>query len=140
MIKQLSINDIKHISLVMARKMLTWDEPIPDFNTRYPNVLESCLATPFQTFNKQHLYSGLIEKAAILFYLLIKNHPFVNGNKRIAVTSFLAFLYLNDKWVHVSDQEMYNFAVWVTHSPAQLNDQVVDAIKAFISKNLTNAI
>lgn len=115
---------------------MTWDEPIPDFETRFPNILESCLATPFQTFDKKHLYKGLIEKTAVLFYLMIKNHPFSNGNKRIAVTTLLVFLSLNGKWIEVSNQELYNFAVWVASSPPQVMGETVSAIESFIDKNL----
>lgn len=134
--KVLTWQDVRHVAFDMAREMMTWNEPIPDFNTRYPNVLESCLATPLQMFNKKALYPGLIAKAAILFYLLIKNHPFENGNKRIAVTSLLCFLYLNGKWIRVNEQELYNFSVWVASSPAQLKDDVVSGIESFIRKNM----
>lgn len=137
MMRTLTVLDIKYIAFEMARKMMTWDEPIPEFETRYPNRLESCLATPFQTFNKKNLYVGLVGKAAILFYLLIKNHPFENGNKRIAVTSLLAFLYLNKKWISVENQELYNFAMWVATSPATAKGPVIDAIKDFIKRNIS---
>lgn len=134
----LSVQGVQEIAFDLARKTMTWDEPIPDFETRFPNVLESCLAAPFQTFDKRHLYKGLTEKAAVLFYLMIKNHPFANGNKRIAVTALLVFLSLNDKWIRVSNQELYNFSVWVASSPAQVKDQTVDAVKSFIEKNLVD--
>lgn len=134
--RQLTLEMIHSIAFEMAREMMTWDEPIPEFETRYPNILESCLATPFQTFEKKNLYKGLTEKAAILFYLMIKNHPFTNGNKRIAVTTLLVFLALNGKWIKVSNQELYNFAVWIAESPAPLKDATTDAIKTFIEKNM----
>ncbi|MCX6785530.1 MAG: Fic family protein [Candidatus Komeilibacteria bacterium] len=50
---------------------------------------------PYQTFGGKQLYPGLIKKSAILFYLMIKNHPFQNGNKRIAMTTLFYFLYKN---------------------------------------------
>jgi death-on-curing protein len=90
-IQNITIEKIKHIAHELAVQTMSWDEPIPDFETRYPNVLESCIMVPFQKFNRKYLYPGLIGKAAILFYLLIKNHPFQNGNKRIAVTTLLVF-------------------------------------------------
>jgi len=136
MIKQLTLEDVRYISFEMAKEMMTWNEPIPDFETRFPGRLESCLATPFQTFDKRHLYSGLIEKASILFYLLIKDHPFENGNKRIAVTALFTFLHLNKRWIMVTEQELYNFAVWVASSPADLMEQVAEAISAFIEKTI----
>jgi len=68
----------------------------------------------------------------MLFYLLIKNHPFLNGNKRIALTTLLVFLRLNGKWITVDTKKLYNFTVWVAQSPAELKDQVVSGIEQFI--------
>lgn len=134
----LSIQEIKDIAFELAKETMTWDEPIPDFETRFPNILESCLATPFQTFDKKHLYKGLTEKASVLFYLMIKNHPFSNGNKRIAVTTLLVFLSLNGKWIEVSNQELYNFAVWVASSPPDVMEQTAAAVENFLEKNLVS--
>ena len=114
--------------------MLSFDEPIPDFSSRFPNVLESCLATPFQKFAKKTLYPTLISKAAILFYLLIKNHPFQNGNKRIAMTTLFVFLYRNKKWIKVDTQELYNFTVWIAQSPRKFKDETVKAIEKFLKE------
>lgn len=134
----LSLQEVKDVAFKLAQETMTWDEPIPGFATRFPNILESCLATPFQTFDKKHLYKGLTTKAAVLFYLMIKNHPFSNGNKRIAVTTLLVFLALNAKWIEVSNEELYNFAVWVASSPRQVMAEAVEAIKKFIEKNMVS--
>ncbi|PIP26505.1 MAG: hypothetical protein CO140_04305 [Candidatus Moranbacteria bacterium CG_4_9_14_3_um_filter_40_7] len=118
--------------------MLTWDEPIPDFGTRFPNKLESCLAVPFQTFDQRLLYKGLLGKASILFYLMVKNHPFENGNKRIAMTTLFYFLHKNKKWLKVDNQELYNFAKWVAESNPKLRNETVLAIHKFIRTYLVN--
>lgn len=47
------------------------------------HMLLSALGQPLQTFGGQELYPGVIDKAAALGYFLIRNHPFVDGNKRI---------------------------------------------------------
>jgi len=60
----------------------------------------------FSKIDKKLLYHGLIGKAAILFYLLIKNHPFKNGNKRIAITTVLVFLSINKKWLKVDEKRI----------------------------------
>ena len=99
MIKKISILEIEYIAYRLAKKLMSWNEPIPDFSSRFPNVLESCLAIPFQSFSGRKLYKGLVGKAAVLFYLMIKNHPFLNGNKRIATASLLVFLHINDYWL-----------------------------------------
>ena len=137
--KRLSVSDVEYVAFRLAQKHLTFNEPIPDFTTRFPNVLESCVVVPFQTFSGKDLYPTLIDKASILFYLMIKNHPFQNGNKRLAITTVLVFLLSNNKWVEVDGQELYNFTVWVAQSPADYKDQVVEATRKFLRKNLTKA-
>ena len=137
-IKIITIKEVENISFVLARELLAYNEPIPDFQTRFPNILESCLAVPFQKFGKRDLYKGLVGKASILFYLLIKNHPFQNGNKRIAMTTLFYFLYKNRKWLKVDNQELYNFAIWVAQSPSSLKNEVVKSIEKFLKKHIFN--
>ncbi len=136
--KAVSVGEVHEIAFRLAKELMEWDEPIPDFGSRYPNVLESCLASPFQTFNRRALYRGLVGKVAILFYLLIKNHPFQNGNKRIAVTTLLYFLYKNEKWIRVDNVELYNFAKWVAESNPKVKDQTVAGVEKFIQSYLTD--
>lgn len=100
----LSVREVEYISFRLARELLSFNEPIPDFSTRFSNVLESCLATPFQSFGGRTLYPSLLTKAAIFFYLMVKNHPFQNGNKRIAMTSLLVLLSKNNRWLQVDTQ------------------------------------
>ncbi len=138
MIFKISVEEVELIAHRSAKNMMTWDEPIPDFSTRFPNVLESCLAVPFQSFARKDLYPTLVKKAAILFYLMIKNHPFQNGNKRLAVTTLFLFLWKNSKWLTVDNQELYNFAVWVASSPAEFRQEILAATEKFIKKNLVD--
>lgn len=136
-VKILTVPEMAWIAHTLAERWMEWDEPIPPFSTRFPHKLESCLMVPFQTFGGRHLYKSLLAKGAILFYLLVKNHPFQNGNKRIAVTGLLCFLAKNGKWLKVDTREFYNFAVWVATSPASLKDQTVSAIEAFLAQHVT---
>lgn len=138
MIKSLNLEEIKYLAHRLAINTMNWDEPIPEFETRYPNILESCIATPFLRFERRNLYRGLAGKGAALFYLLIKNHPFQNGNKRLAVTSLLVFLYKNKKWLEVDGKELYNLAVWVAQSPPMAKDQMLTVIENFIKKYLAS--
>jgi len=134
--KTITLKEVEYIAFKLAREILSFDEPIPDFSTRYPNALESCLATPFQSFSGKALYPTLVSKAAMLFYLLIKNHPFQNGNKRIAITTLFVFLYRNEKWIKVDTQELYNFTVWVAQSPPTVKDETVKATEKFLKRYL----
>ncbi len=131
--RSLSVADVEYVAYNLAKKLMTYDESIPDFVTRYPDILERCLIAPYQTYDKKDLYPTLIKKVAILFYLMIKNHPFQNGNKRIAVCTALLFLADHNKWLKISNQELYNFAKWIAESNANLKDATVDAVEKFIS-------
>jgi len=134
--KGITVREVEYTAFKMAQELLAYNEPIPDFSTRFPNILESCLASPFQTFSGKSLYPGLISKASILFYLLIKNHPFQNGNKRIAMTTLFVLLHKNKKWLKVDTQELYNFTVWVAQSPRRVKEEVVKAIEKFLKVHI----
>ncbi|MFH1664853.1 MAG: type II toxin-antitoxin system death-on-curing family toxin [Candidatus Omnitrophota bacterium] len=132
--ERITIREIEHIAFTLARKSLSYDEPIPDFGTRFPNILESCLATPFATFGGSDLFPGLISKVAALFYFMIKNHPFQNGNKRIAITALFVFLAKNGQWLKVDLKVLYNFAMWVAESPGDAKEDVVNYTQKFLGK------
>ncbi len=136
MVRIITLEEVEYVAFSLAEELLSFDEPIPHFSTRFPNILESCVLTPFQEFSGKRLYPTLVSRAAILFYLMIKNHPFQNGNKRIALTTLLTFLSFNGKWLKVDIQKLLNFTVWVAQSPAEFNKQVVAAIEDFIRRNL----
>jgi len=58
--RELSIRDVEWIAFHLACKHLMFDEPIPDFSSRYPNVLEACLVVPFQRFYGRSPYRTLV--------------------------------------------------------------------------------
>lgn len=62
---------------------------------RDEGLLESVLAAPFQSFSGTDIYPSLQQKAARLGYGLVKNHAFIDGNKRIGAHVMLVFLALN---------------------------------------------
>ena len=62
---------------------------------RDEGMLDSALNAPFQTFAGEDVYPSLQQKAARLCFSLVKNHPFVDGNKRISAHVMLVFLALN---------------------------------------------
>lgn len=62
---------------------------------RDEGMLDSALNSPFQTFGGEDVYPSLHQKAARLCFSLVKNHPFVDGNKRIGTHVMLVFLALN---------------------------------------------
>jgi death-on-curing protein len=66
--------------------------------------LESALARP-----RSGYYRDLIEEAAALWESLSQNHPFIDGNKRVAVTVTAAFLRVNGYWLEFTDTDAYSF-------------------------------
>ncbi len=69
-------------------------------------LLDSALAAPFQSFGGVDIYPSLQQKAARLCFGLVKNHPFVDGNKRIGAHAMLVFLALNGIRLTYSQDEL----------------------------------
>lgn len=66
------------------------------FGQENSNKFKGILGSIYQTFNRKELYPSLEEKGAHLLYFIIKDHPFVDGNKRIASFLFVYYLDKND--------------------------------------------
>ena len=73
---------------------------------RDEGLLESALSAPFQSFGGYSPYPTVMEKAARLGFSLIRNHPFVDGNKRIGVHVMLTLLGLNGVTIESTQQEL----------------------------------
>ena len=78
---------------------------------RDEGLLESAICSPFQTFGGQYVYPSIEMKAARLAFSLVKNHPFVDGNKRIGMLSMLTFLALNGIAVQCTDEELIDIGL-----------------------------
>lgn len=133
--KLITVKHVEYIAFTLARQYLSWDEPIPDFSSSDKGVLQSCVSNAFQTYGKKELYPGFYDKASVLFYQMIKNHPFINGNKRIALTTLSVFLFINGKWIDIENKEIYEFAVWVAKSNPKAKRGTIQAIKDLIRKH-----
>lgn len=73
---------------------------------RDEGLLDSALNAPFQGFGTTSAYPSLQQKAARLCYGLVKNHPFVDGNKRIGAHAMLVFLAVNGVELSYTQQEL----------------------------------
>jgi prophage maintenance system killer protein len=100
-------------------------------------LFESALNTIYQSFGGKELYPSFEEKAANLLYLVIKNHPFVDGNKRIGALLFLKFLYENlekeEIFYKFNSNTLTALCYFVAASPAEQKKQVIKLIMNFIS-------
>ncbi len=73
---------------------------------RDENLLDSALNAPFQEFDGVEEYATIQQKAARLGYGLVKNHAFVDGNKRIGAHTMLIFLKLNNVELEYKQNEL----------------------------------
>ncbi len=68
-------------------------------------LLDSSVNAPFQTFGEE-LYKSTEAKAARLAFSLVKNHPFIDGNKRIGILAMITFLELNGTSINYTDDDL----------------------------------
>lgn len=131
----LNEEDVKLVCFDYAKTRLAENEPIPDFSTRYAGKLESVLAAPKTMIGGKLVYESSSFQAAVLFYEMIKQHPFVNGNKRIACVTLLVFLVLNGYWLKTNRLELYETAKSVASSNVKDRKNVLNSISRFVEKN-----
>jgi death-on-curing protein len=79
-------------------------------------ALESALAQPQMTFGGEDLYPTLVDKSAALGYVLIKNHPFLDGNKRTGHAAMEVFLVLNGYEIRATVDEQEHVILQVAAS------------------------
>lgn len=109
------MKNVKHISLDLV--LAIHDDMVEryggSFGIRDLGLLQSALARPQSSFAGQDLYPSIIEKAAALFHSLIFNHPFLDGNKRTAMSTTARFLFMNGLDLNVSISEFVEFPLRV---------------------------
>lgn len=89
---------------------------------RDDGLLDSALAAPFQSFNGTEIYPSIEQKAARLGYGLVKNHAFIDGNKRIGAHVMLVFLALNKIELRYTQKELTNIFLQIAAGKSTLED------------------
>ena len=92
---------------------------------RDQGLLESALATPAATFAGEYLHPSLHEQGAAYMFHLVRNHPFVDGNKRVGLACSLAFLRLNGTRVRATDDDLVDIVVGVAEGRRSKADVAV---------------
>ncbi len=129
MSKEINISEFLILFKEAVEQHKSSNEPLPEISNFHINKLESCLSTPFQNVFGKELYPTISEKAAILMYLLIKNHPLANGNKRMALMATAFYLAKNDLELKISDDQAYNLTKKVATSDPADKDKIIELIK-----------
>lgn len=85
-------------------------------------LLDSAINSPFQTYGGEELYPTLLDKASRLCFGLVKNHPFVDGNKRIGAHAMLVFLAINGIALAYTDDELISLILSVAAEKQSAED------------------
>lgn len=100
--------------------------------------LESIIHNIYQTFDNKDVYPSIEEKAANLLYLVVKNHVFIDGNKRIAAILFIYILKFYDKLslenVIISNNTLTALTLLIAQSKSSEKDLIINLVMSFISK------
>jgi len=93
-------------------------------------MLLSALGRPQATFDEKDLYPDLLVKATVLMDSLVRNHPFVDGNRRTAITAVGIFLRINGFRLVVDNNEMVWFTLACAQSQPSL-DEITDWFRQY---------
>lgn len=81
-------------------------------------LLSSALGAPRATFGGEFLHPNLFEMAAAYLFHLVKNHPFLDGNKRVGLAAALIFLWMNDQKIDAEESSLYDLVLGVAEGRA----------------------
>ena len=111
------------------------------FGNEKDSSFKSSIGQIYQTFGGEELYPSVEEKAAMLLYLVTKNHSFSDGNKRIAATLFLWFLngnrilYHPDGSKRIADNTLVALTLMIAESKTEEKDVMIKVVVNLINKN-----
>jgi death-on-curing protein len=83
---------------------------------RDQGLLESALAMPLAGFGGELLHPTVFEQAAAYLFHIVKNHPFIDGNKRTGTATALVFLHLNGQEIDSESAPLYDLVIGVAES------------------------
>jgi len=117
---------------------LRFNEESDLFALERNNGLSSIIDNIYQTFDNTEVYKSIEEKAANFLYLIIKNHVFVDGNKRIAATLFIYFLNYYDILFKngnriIDNNTLTALTLLVAQSNPKEKDILIDLIMNFLT-------
>ena len=117
--------------------MLRFNEESDIFAIERNRGLESIINNIYQTYDSVDVYKSIEEKASNFLYMIIKNHVFIDGNKRIAATLFIYFLhsydilYRNDKQV-IDNNTLAALTLLIAESNPKEKEIIIDLVQNFL--------
>ena len=118
---------------------LKYKEKSELFGVERDKGLKSIIGNVYQSFSGQDIYSTIEEKAANLLYLVVKNHVFIDGNKRIAATLFIYFLKFynilyNENGKIIDNHTLTALTLLVAESNPKEKEVMIDLIMNFLAE------
>ena len=144
-------NKIKNSKGIIDSKMITYEEcrNVIDnlkynktssiFGKEREDIFKGILGNIYQSFGGQDIYETIQEKGANLLYLLIKDHPFVDGNKRIAATMFIYFmnfyglLFKNAQEI-IDNKTLAALTLLIAESNPKEKDVIIDLVMNYMNE------
>lgn len=118
---------------VLLLHNLAIDESGGSHGLRDLGLLESAVARPQASFGGEDLYPTIFIKAGALVHSLLRNHPFVDGNKRTSMYSAMTFLELNGYRFIAKQKEVVNFALRVENEKLPV-EEIAKWLKGHVRK------
>lgn len=134
-----SKEQIKYEDCLDIINKLRFNEESDIFAIERDKGLQAIIGNIYQTFNGKDVYKSIEEKASNFLYMTVKNHVFIDGNKRIAATLFIYFLdfynilYKNNKQV-IENNTLVAITLLVAQSNPKEKEILIDLIINFITK------
>ena len=129
---------IKYNNCIEIINKLRFKEESSLFAVERDKGLESIIGNIYQSFAGQDIYKSIEEKAANFLYLIVKNHVFTDGNKRIAATLFIYFLnyygilYKNQKQI-IDNNTLAALTLLIAESNPKEKDVIIDLVMNFLN-------
>ena len=131
---------IEYSNCIEVINKLRFNEESSLFAIERNKGLESIIGNIYQSFDGQDIYKSIEEKAANFLYLIVKNHVFADGNKRIAATLFIYFLnfygilYKNGKQT-IDNNTLAALTLLIAESNPKEKDVIIDLVMNFLNND-----
>lgn len=134
----INTKQITYEECIQIIKQLKFNEHSKLFALERDKGLETIIGDIYQTFDKKDVYQSIEEKASNFLYMIVKNHVFIDGNKRIAATLFIYFLnfynILNKNGEHIIDNNTLTaLTLLVAQSNPKEKSIIIDLIMNFLN-------
>ena len=139
--KCLTSHEILGIHDALVQLFASEADPISPSGPRDPGLVESAANRPLTALGGTQKYPADEAKISALFHSLVTSHPFHNGNKRTAVVSMVVLIGRMDRYLQISDDELFDFVISVADGSIKAKtangsaDEVVEVIRQWLHEH-----